>query len=99
MLHVRHEAGSNRVVLSFEGSLDGVTADALAATVALTAPTATVVVNLCKTIFAGDGSLARLAQALATTDRLVLFQGLRRRQRRMLENLEGVLHAPLPVPR
>src|SRR5438309_1979892 len=94
MLHVRHEAGNSRVVLSFEGSLDGVTADALAATVSLTPPTATVVVNLCEAIFAGDGALARLAQALATTGRLVLFQGLRGRQKRVVERLKGAFHAP-----
>jgi len=99
MLHVRHEAGSNRVVLSFEGPLDGVTADALVATVALTPPTATVVVNLCKVIFAGDGSLPRLAQALVATGRLVLFKGLSGRQKRAVEHLKRVLQPPLPARR
>jgi len=99
MLHVRHEAGNKCVVLSFEGSLDGVSADALAATVALTPPTATVVVNLCEAIFAGDGALARLAQALAATGRAVLFQGLRGQQKRVVEHLKGAFHAPLPARR
>jgi len=99
MLHVRHEAGTNHVVLSLEGSLDGVTADALAATVALTPPTATVVVDLCEAIFAGDVALARLAQALATTGRLVLFQGLRASQKRVVEQLKSALQAPLPARR
>ena|SRR5258705_11201539 len=88
MLHVRHEAGT-RVVFSFEGSLDGLSADALAATVALAPSTATVVINLCEAIFAGDGALARLAQALAATGRLVLFQGLRGPQKRVVEQLKG----------
>jgi hypothetical protein len=94
MLHVRHEAGTSSVVFSFEGSFDGVSADALAATVALTPPTATVVIDLCEAIFAGDGALARLAQALAATGRLVLFQGLRGRQKRLVEKLKRALHAP-----
>jgi anti-anti-sigma regulatory factor len=99
MLHVRHEAGTSCVVLSLEGSLDGVTADALAATVALTPPTAKVVVNLCEAVFAGDVALARLARALATTGRLVLFEGLRGRQKRVVEQLKSALRAPLPARR
>jgi anti-anti-sigma regulatory factor len=98
MLHVRHEAGTNCVVLGLEGSLDGATADALAATASLTPPSATVVVDLCEAIFAGDVALERLAQALATTGRLVLFRGLRG-QKRMVEHLKGALHAPLAALR
>src|SRR5213595_3802205 len=92
MLHVRHEAGT-RVVFSFEGSLDGLSADALAATVALTSPTATVVINLCEAIFAGDGALARLAQALAATGRLVLLQGLRGPHKRVVAKTQSRLSA------
>jgi hypothetical protein len=81
MVHVRHETGSNRLVVGFEGLLNNTGVDSIVRAV----PAADMVVlNLGKATSIGDRVLVELADAMASTGRLVHFQGLRLHQERLL---------------
>jgi hypothetical protein len=84
MLHVRHETGSNRLVVGFEGLLNNAGVDSIVRAVALIPVADMVVLNLGKATSIGDRVLVELADAMVSTGRLVHFQGLRLHQERLL---------------
>src|SRR5258708_33911294 len=84
MLHVRHETGSNHLVVGLEGLLNNTGVDSIVRAVALIPAADMVVLNLGKATSIGDRVLVELADAMASTGSLVHVRVLRLQQERLL---------------